>query len=77
MVDMESAAVLAACGPERLVVVRVLIDTPQRGLLRASIFSGRRAKRALCAASAAMAAHYETIISGNVNPTAGSAGHDR
>jgi 4-hydroxy-3-methylbut-2-enyl diphosphate reductase len=77
MVDMESAAVLAACGPERLVVVRVLVDTPQRGLLRAAIFGGRRAKRALRAVSAAMAAHYETIISGNVNTTAGSAGHDR
>jgi 4-hydroxy-3-methylbut-2-enyl diphosphate reductase len=72
-VDMESAAVLAACGPERLVVVRVLVDTPRQGLLRASIFSGRRARRALRSVSAALAPHYRTIISGNVNTTAGSA----
>jgi len=67
IVDMESAAVLAACGPERLVVVRVVVDTPQRGLLRASVFGGRRAKRALRCVSAALAAHYETITSGTVN----------
>lgn len=67
VVDMESAALLAACGPERLIVVRVLVDTPQRGLLRASIFNGRRAKRALRSVSAALAPHYQAIISGTVN----------
>jgi len=67
VVDMESAAVLAACGPERLVVVRVVVDTPGQGLVRASVMSGRRAKRALRLVSAALAAHYETITSGTVN----------
>jgi 4-hydroxy-3-methylbut-2-enyl diphosphate reductase len=75
-VDMESAALLAACGPDRLVVVRVLVDTPQRGLLRASIFSGRRAKRALRSVSAALAAHYPTITSGTVSVVArATSGH--
>lgn len=76
VVDMESAPLLAACGAERLVVVRVLVDTPQRGLVRASVLNGRRAKRALCSASAALAAHYETISSGTVNVAAHATGRD-
>lgn len=67
VVDMESSPLLTACPPERLVVVRVLVDTPQRGLLRAAVLNGRRAKRALRLVSAALAAHGETITSGNVN----------
>ncbi len=76
VVDMESGPLLAACGADRLVVVRVLVDTPQRGLVRASVLNGRRAKRALSSASAALAAHYETISSGTVNVAARAAGPD-
>jgi hypothetical protein len=76
VIDMESAPILAACSPDRLVVVRVLVDTPQRGLVRASVLNGRRAKRALSAASAALAAHYETISSGTVNVAAHATGRD-
>ena len=76
VVDMESAPILAACSPDRLVVVRVLVDTPQRGLVRASVLNGRRAKRALSSASAALAAHYETISSGTVNVAAHATGRD-
>ena len=46
-VDMESAALAHACGAERLMVVRVLIDTPARGLLLGCLLGGRRAYRAL------------------------------
>lgn len=74
-VDMESAALLAAFGPRRLVVVRVIVDTPRQGLARASIFNGRRVWRALrtVAAVAAMAPDgYEATdrrvsTSGNVD----------
>lgn len=76
VVDMESGRLLAACGADRLVVVRVLVDTPQRGLVRASVLNGRRAKRALSSASAALAAHYETISSGTVNVAAHATGRD-
>lgn len=70
-VDMESARVAAACDAQRLVVVRVIVDTPTRGLLRASIFGGRRAKRVLRQVAAAFAtserpARIESITSGTV-----------
>jgi len=54
-VDMESAALLAAVGPERLVVVRVVVDSPRQGLALASIFRGRRAWRVLRTVSAVAA----------------------
>jgi 4-hydroxy-3-methylbut-2-enyl diphosphate reductase len=46
-VDMESAAVVEACGAERVVVARVIVDTPTRGLVLGCILGGRRAWRAL------------------------------
>ena len=46
-VDMESAALADTCGAERLMVVRVLVDTPTRGLLLGCLLSGRRAYRTL------------------------------
>jgi len=58
-VDMESAAVVQAAGPERVCVVRVVVDTPSRGLVRASLFSGRRSWRALRNVAATLAATYE------------------
>lgn len=76
VVDMESAPLLGACSPDRFIVVRVLVDTPQRGLVRASVLNGRRAKRALSSASAALAAHYDTISSGTVNVAAHATGRD-
>jgi hypothetical protein len=60
-VDMESAAVALAVGPERVSVVRVVVDTPSRGLLRASLFSGRRSWRALRNVAATLAATYEQL----------------
>lgn len=54
-VDMESAAVAHAAGAERVAVVRVIVDTPSRGLVRASLFSGRRSWRALRNVAAALA----------------------
>lgn len=53
-VDMESAAVASACGAQRLVVVRVLIDTPARGLLLGCLLGGRRAYRTLRDVGAAL-----------------------
>ena len=46
-VDMESAALAGACGADRLMVVRVLVDTPTCGLLLGCLLGGRRAYRAL------------------------------
>ncbi len=76
VVDMESARVLAACSPEQLVVVRVLVDTPRQGLVRASIVGGRRAKRALRSTSAALAAQYPAITSGTVEVAAHGTSRD-
>jgi hypothetical protein len=76
-VDMESARVATACAADRLAVVRVIVDTPSRGLVRASIFGGRRAKRALRDVAAALAAELpptpiESITSGTVELAAHS-----
>ena len=70
-VDMESVRVAAACDPKQLVVVRVIVDTPTKGLVRASLFGGRRAKRVLRQVAAAFAteerpARIESITSGTV-----------
>ncbi|MGH8891259.1 MAG: hypothetical protein ACRDV3_16045 [Acidothermaceae bacterium] len=71
-VDMESGPALAAVGANRLAVVRVVVDTPRHGLVRASLFSGRRVWRALREVGAALASGYEATdqrvsTSGNVD----------
>jgi 4-hydroxy-3-methylbut-2-enyl diphosphate reductase len=55
-VDMESAPVVDACGPERLVVVRVVVDTPARGLFLGCLLGGRRSWRALRAVGTSLRA---------------------
>jgi 4-hydroxy-3-methylbut-2-enyl diphosphate reductase len=74
-VDMESAPVARACSADRLVVVRVIVDTPGMGLVRASVFGGRRAKRVLrdvaaAFATAARPTTTESITSGTVETAA-------
>ena len=54
IVDMESARLVAACGADRLAVVRVVVDTPQQGFVRACLTGGRRARRVLREVSAAL-----------------------
>lgn len=54
VVDMESGP-LARLVARRLVVVRVLVDTPTVGLVRASLTAGRRARRRLRAVAATLA----------------------
>ncbi len=62
-VDMESAPLAralargggAAAGTSRLVVVRVLVDTPRRGVLRAVLLDGLRVRRRLRTAAAGLA----------------------
>jgi 4-hydroxy-3-methylbut-2-en-1-yl diphosphate reductase len=76
-VDMESARVARACDERRLVVVRIIVDTPSKGLIKASVFGGRRAKRALRQVAAAFAADEppagnEWITSGTVQVAAHS-----
>jgi 4-hydroxy-3-methylbut-2-enyl diphosphate reductase len=53
-VDMESAPLAAATAPRDLTVVRVLVDTPARGLARASVLNGRHARRVLRQVAAAL-----------------------
>lgn len=70
-VDMESAAVAEACGADRLVVARVIVDTPERGLLLGCLFGGRRGWRALRAVGAALhspnrSTRDDSITSGTV-----------
>lgn len=74
-VDMESGRVANACDPRALVVVRVLVDTPSKGLVRASLFGGRRAKRTLARVAEALTKELpptgtEWITSGTVEEAA-------
>lgn len=55
VVDMESARVAAAVGAGRLAVVRVVVDTPRQGFVRACLTGGRRARQVLRDVSAALA----------------------
>jgi 4-hydroxy-3-methylbut-2-en-1-yl diphosphate reductase len=73
--DMESARLAAAVGADQLVVVRVVVDTPRQGLVRASLTSGRRARQVLREVASALGAHYSPAdqrapVSGTVEPAA-------
>lgn len=46
-VDMESGPLALLCDPSRFTVLRVIVDTPARGLVAASVLGGVRAYRTL------------------------------
>lgn len=54
-VDMESRPLARLCDPARFAVLRVIVDTPARGLVVASVLGGLRAYRALRTAAGCLA----------------------